>query len=552
MDTDYKHIPKTDQQLLNWFNEKVRQGKSNFLDFPEFKNWYDTSEKVCHYCGLTEQECQRIARTKLKSNRFPKDGKHGRGTSRGMWLEIDRYQPKGKYETTNIVLACYFCNNDKSDIFSGDQYKSFMKNRISFLKNLLTLIVIVFFSSCQLFDNQNKQAIEICQKAKVQLPSDNIFSNLFFNINGLGANATWLDFANMMAKQDPNKKYDWHAQKTDDGKYYLVDFIDEDKWGQHWEVDVEQKIVKNINQNEYLSRKYGYHRFDKNQDFEVTKIQNNTLKLVNGEIYYLIKASVLNKTNKTIISATIDGELKLIFKEKTVKGTGNYESGFKSSISKNNPWMPNATRDFYIKTKGIEKIYLNYIPEYIVFNISLKAEDPVGFSFDKDIADMDLKDIWETFKENPTSGTTSNKSNDNTSIDIQNTNEQFIGSNTSITLDIFRNFLKEYSNKYNHNQNILFSDLAYNGGLVIEEQFSETDIKSNRVNESSFNNRFKQEILDDFQFILNESSFNDWTISNKQNFSYITISANLTTYDFEVTQVDNKLLIKKISKFYDT
>lgn len=549
MDTDYKHIPKTDQQLLNWFNEKVRQGKSNFLDFLEFKNWYDNSEKVCHYCGLTEQECQRIARTKLKSNRFPKDGKHGRGTSRGMWLEIDRYQPKGKYETTNIVLACYFCNNDKSDIFSGDQYKSFMKNRISFLKNLLTLILIVFFSSCQLLDNQNKQAIEICQKAKVQLPTDNIFSNLFFNINGLGANATWLDFANMMAKQDPNKKYDWHAQKTDDGKYYLVDFIDEDKWGQHWEVDVEQKIVKNINQNEYLSRKYGYHRFDKNQDFEVTKIQNNVLKIDNGEICYLIKASVLNKTNKTIISANIDGELKLIFKEKTVKETGNYESGFKSSISKNNPWLPNTTRDFYIKTKGIEKIYLNYIPEYVVFNISLKAEDPVGYSFDKDIADMDLKNTWETFKGNPTNSTTNNKSNDKTSIDTQ---EQFIGSNTSITLDKFRNFLKEYSNKYNHNQSILFSDLAYNGGLVIEEQFSESDIKSNRVNENSFNNRFKQEILDDFQFILNESSFNEWTISNKQNFSYITITANLTTYDFEVTQVDNKLLLKKISKFYDT
>jgi hypothetical protein len=175
MDTDYKHTPKTDKQLSNWFNEKVRQGKSNFLNFDEFKMWYDKTEKVCHYCGLTEQECQKIARTKLKSHRFPKDGKHGRGTSRGMWLEIDRYQPDGKYEISNIVLCCYFCNNDKSDIFNGDQYKVFMKDRISFLRHLLTIIAILLFSSCQSVDSDTiseSQAKEIVVKQITEESND--------------------------------------------------------------------------------------------------------------------------------------------------------------------------------------------------------------------------------------------------------------------------------------------------------------------------------------------------------------------------------------------
>ena len=168
MDTDYKHIPKTDKQLSNWFGEKVRQDKSNFLNFEEFKVWYDNSKKACHYCGLTEEESQKIVRTnKLKSNRFPKDGTHGRGTSRGMWLEIDRYQPDGKYEISNIVLCCYFCNNDKSDIFNGDQYKVFMKDRITFLRHLLTIIAILLFSSCQSVDSDTiseSQAKEIVVK----------------------------------------------------------------------------------------------------------------------------------------------------------------------------------------------------------------------------------------------------------------------------------------------------------------------------------------------------------------------------------------------------
>ena len=289
------------------------------------------------------------------------------------------------------------------------------------MEKLLTLIIATtLLTSCSLFENKERKAIEICQKAKVQFQTDNAFANLFLNAYGLGANATWLDFANMIAKQDPNKKYDWHAKKTDDNKFYIVDFTDPDGWGHRWEVDIDQQIVKSINQNDYLTRKYGFSRFGGNDEFEVTEVQKSELKLdkhysyydnsSSSDISYVIKASVLNKTGKTITSAKIEGKLKLIFKDKTVTGNSDYESGFKSRISESRPWESNTTKEFYIKTKGIEKIYLNYIPEYVVFDISLKAEDPVGFSFDKDIADMDLLGNWKAFKDNPISSSSSGES----------------------------------------------------------------------------------------------------------------------------------------------
>ena len=282
------------------------------------------------------------------------------------------------------------------------------------MKPVLTILMFTtLLTSCSVFENKEKKAIEVCQKAKVQFQTDNALANIFLDAYGLGVNATWLDFANMLAKKEPNKKYDWHAKKTDDNKFYIVDFTDSDGWGHRWEVDVEQQIVKSINQNEYLTRKYGFSRFDGNDEFEVTRVQKSELGLYShynyfenknsSEICYVIKASVLNKTSKTITSAAIFGKLKLIFKDKTITGESDYESGFKSRISKNKPWEPNTMREIYIKTKGIEKIYLNYIPEYIVFDISLKAEDPVGYSFDKDISDIDLKIKWKSFKENPTS-----------------------------------------------------------------------------------------------------------------------------------------------------
>jgi hypothetical protein len=131
------NLDKTTAQLLKWYNSKVKKKQVEIMTFEIFHAWYLKNANTCHYCNLTAQESQKIVKTGLlKSKRFPQHGIVGRGTSRGMWMEIDRYDPKGNYEIGNIVPACYFCNNDKSDVFTGDQYKKFIKDRIGFLRNL--------------------------------------------------------------------------------------------------------------------------------------------------------------------------------------------------------------------------------------------------------------------------------------------------------------------------------------------------------------------------------------------------------------------------------
>jgi len=271
-------------------------------------------------------------------------------------------------------------------------------------------------TACSLFENKEKKAIEICKMTKVQFSSEdnNAFANLLLNsiggyALGLNRNATWQDFANMLAEREPNKKFEWEANKTEEEGIYLVSFRDEEGWGHRWEVALETQTVKFIALNEYLCRKYGLSRFDADENFKIVNITTNTMKIENvysyysnsyvKNIVYIFKASVINKTNKTLTDAKISGELKAVYKDKTIIGDDDWRnSGFKSKVSKNKPWLPNTEREFYIKTKGIEEIYLNYTPEYVFLEINLIAEDPIGFSYNKNIAEFDLKDKWEKIK----------------------------------------------------------------------------------------------------------------------------------------------------------
>jgi 5-methylcytosine-specific restriction endonuclease McrA len=136
MSFEYKTKPIN--KLKADYSRRKQTGHDSFLNFESFEKWYNNQEKVCHYCGLLEKESQEIVMTSiLKSNRFPQDGKLGRGQSRGVWLEVDRIKPKENYSPENCVLACYYCNNDKSDIFHGDDYKKFKTNRVEFLRELI-------------------------------------------------------------------------------------------------------------------------------------------------------------------------------------------------------------------------------------------------------------------------------------------------------------------------------------------------------------------------------------------------------------------------------
>ncbi|WP_255036751.1 hypothetical protein [Lacihabitans soyangensis] len=103
-----------------------------------FLKWYQYQEKVCRYCGVSEKTCQEVIhKGLLNSKRFATEGVFARGVNRGYWLEIDRKEPNEPYSENNCVLACYFCNNDKSDVFNEKQYLEFKENRSDFLRKLI-------------------------------------------------------------------------------------------------------------------------------------------------------------------------------------------------------------------------------------------------------------------------------------------------------------------------------------------------------------------------------------------------------------------------------
>jgi hypothetical protein len=49
-------------------------------------------------------------------------GRTFREGRRGVSLEVDRKNNTEKYSFSNCVLACYPCNNAKSDVFSYDEF----------------------------------------------------------------------------------------------------------------------------------------------------------------------------------------------------------------------------------------------------------------------------------------------------------------------------------------------------------------------------------------------------------------------------------------------
>jgi hypothetical protein len=81
--------------------------KKRHLDFKlnkkSFANWYNSQNKVCHYCNKTEKQSLNDMNRKMHR------------------LSIDRKDSTKGYLIDNIVLACYKCNMMKSNDVSYEQ-----------------------------------------------------------------------------------------------------------------------------------------------------------------------------------------------------------------------------------------------------------------------------------------------------------------------------------------------------------------------------------------------------------------------------------------------
>jgi hypothetical protein len=79
----------------------------------EFITWYNKQQpKKCAYCGCTEEEVKEFNNKVINKRK-----------TRGNRLEIDRIEDDKGYTLKNCCLACYWCNNAKTDTFLEEDMK---------------------------------------------------------------------------------------------------------------------------------------------------------------------------------------------------------------------------------------------------------------------------------------------------------------------------------------------------------------------------------------------------------------------------------------------
>jgi hypothetical protein len=99
--------------------KKIHTSKDMKVDFKEFYDHLSklNENKVCFYCGVTESQISELETlASLEGHQLTK-------RKRGKKLELDRKEPNVPYDDlTNLVYACYWCNNAKTDSFSHQEF----------------------------------------------------------------------------------------------------------------------------------------------------------------------------------------------------------------------------------------------------------------------------------------------------------------------------------------------------------------------------------------------------------------------------------------------
>ena len=92
----YDNIKRRTDYSLNW-NKK------------DFVEWYLKKNTKCFYCNTSLDNLHKFYKLTKDQNK--------RSKQRGNNLEVDRIKDES-YSKKNCVLACYWCNNAKTDVFN--------------------------------------------------------------------------------------------------------------------------------------------------------------------------------------------------------------------------------------------------------------------------------------------------------------------------------------------------------------------------------------------------------------------------------------------------
>lgn len=126
------HTDLTKEEFKNWWVELEDERKrikpirdhwitkkcQEVMDYYEFEAQYLGVKNCCHYCQITQQEINQLWEIeKTKGKDLTKRG-------RGRKLELERMAPNTEYsDLKNLVFACYWCNNAKTDTFTSEEFK---------------------------------------------------------------------------------------------------------------------------------------------------------------------------------------------------------------------------------------------------------------------------------------------------------------------------------------------------------------------------------------------------------------------------------------------
>ena len=107
-------------QKYNSIYNRVKKSKTSNInwDKKDFIEWYIKQPKKCSYCNTTQQELIKLndlCKNELFINK--------RNKTRGKSLEVDRIYDNIPYQKDNCLLACYWCNNAKTDSFDQEDMK---------------------------------------------------------------------------------------------------------------------------------------------------------------------------------------------------------------------------------------------------------------------------------------------------------------------------------------------------------------------------------------------------------------------------------------------
>lgn len=108
-------------ELDKKYYKKAR--KNLFMNVEKFMKWYKEQNQTCCYCGIHEDKLGTYFNHDNEQYKYARQ--------RGKVLEIERVftaiKKPHEYEIDNCRLACYICNNAKSDFISAKSFKPIAK-----------------------------------------------------------------------------------------------------------------------------------------------------------------------------------------------------------------------------------------------------------------------------------------------------------------------------------------------------------------------------------------------------------------------------------------